>query len=62
MIGGFGMVAYPANYGVSGVMTFVINHDGIVYEKNLGKDTAKIAQMIKLFDPDKTWREVSDRQ
>jgi hypothetical protein len=62
MIGGFGMVAYPANYGVSGVMTFVINHDGIVYEKNLGKDTAKIAQMIKLFDPDKTWREVADRQ
>ena len=42
MIGGFGMVAYPANYGVSGVMTFVVNHDGIVYEKNLGKDTAKM--------------------
>ncbi len=58
MIGGFGMVAYPANYGVSGVMTFVVNHDGIVYEKNLGKDTAKIAQAIKLFNPDKTWRKV----
>jgi len=62
MIGGFGMVAYPANYGVSGVMTFVINHDGIVYEKNLGKDTAKIVQVMKLYDPDKTWREVADRQ
>ena len=58
MIGGFGMVAYPAQYGVSGVMTFVVNHDGIVYEKNLGKDTAKIAQAIKLFNPDKTWRKV----
>ena len=56
MIGGFGMVAYPANYGVSGVMTFVVNHDGIVYEKNLGKDTAKTAQAMKLFNPDKTWR------
>jgi hypothetical protein len=56
MIGGFGMVAYPAQYGVSGVMTFVVNHDGIVYEKNLGKDTAKIAQTIKMFDPDKIWK------
>ena len=56
MIGGFGMVAYPANYGVSGVMTFIVNHDGIVYEKNLGKNTAKIAQAMKVFDPDKTWR------
>jgi hypothetical protein len=56
MIGGFGMVAYPANYGVSGVMTFVVNHDGIVYEKNLGKDTAKIAQSMKMFNPDKTWK------
>jgi len=60
MIGGFGMVAYPARYGASGVMTFVVNHDGIVYEKNLGKDTAKIAQTIKLFDPDKTWKKVKD--
>ena len=56
MIGGFGLVAYPANYGVSGVMTFVVNHDGVVYEKNLGKDTAKTAQAMKLFNPDKTWK------
>ena len=61
MIGGFGMVAYPANYGVSGVMTFIVNHDGIVYEKNLGKDTAKIAQAMKLFDPDKTWKKNKNR-
>ena len=58
MIGGFGMVAYPANYGVSGVMTFIVNHDGIVYEKNLGKDTAKTAQAMKTFNPDKTWKKV----
>jgi hypothetical protein len=56
MIGGFGMVAYPAQYGASGVMTFVVNHDGVVYEKNLGKDTAKVAQAIKLFNPDKSWK------
>jgi hypothetical protein len=58
MIGGFAMVAYPARFGVSGVMTFVVNHDGIVYQKDLGKDTAKIAHKIKLFDPDKTWKKV----
>jgi hypothetical protein len=61
MIGGFAMVAYPASYGVSGVMTFVVNHDGTVYEKNLGKDTAKIAQAIKLFNPDKTWRKAETK-
>ena len=60
MIGGFGMVAYPAQYGASGVMTFIVNHDGVVYEKNLGKNTSKIAQKIKLFDPDKTWRKVAE--
>lgn len=62
MIGGFGMVAYPANYGVSGVMTFIVNHEGVVYEKNLGKDTAKIARAIKLFDPDKTWKKVEAKE
>jgi len=61
MIGGFGMVAHPANYGVSGVMTFVVNHDGIVYEKNLGKDTTKIARAMKLFNPDKTWKKVETK-
>ena len=62
MIGGFGMVAYPAQYGVSGVMTFIVNHDGIVYEKNLGKGTERIAQAITLFDPDLTWKRVADSQ
>jgi hypothetical protein len=56
MIGGFGMVAYPAQYGVSGIMTFVVNHDGIVYEKDLGRDTVKSAQAMKLYNPDRTWK------
>lgn len=58
MIGGFALVAYPAQYGNSGVMTFIVSHDGAVYQKNFGKDTAKLAQAIKLFDPDKTWKKV----
>jgi len=56
MIGGFAMIAYPASYGVSGVMTFTVNHDGIVYEKNLGKNTESIARATKLYNPDKTWK------
>jgi len=57
-IGGFAVVAYPATYGNSGVMTFVVNHDGVVYQKDLGKNTAKTAKEIKTFDPDKTWKKV----
>jgi hypothetical protein len=56
MIGGFALVAYPAEYGASGVMTFIVNHDGVVYEKDLGKDTAKIASTMTKYDPDKTWK------
>ncbi len=56
MIGGFALVAYPAKYGSSGVMTFIVNHDGVVYEKDLGKNTEKTAQAMKLFDPDSTWK------
>lgn len=55
MIGGFALVAYPARWGASGVMTFIVNHDGVVYEKNLGKETAAIATKIKRFDPDASW-------
>ncbi len=58
MIGGFALVAYPAEYGNSGVMTFIVNQDGVVYEKDLGKDTEKIAAVIKKFDPDGTWKKV----
>ena len=62
MIGGFALVAYPAEYGASGIMTFIINHDGVVYEKNLGKDTVKIATAITKYDPDKTWKKVEEQQ
>ena len=55
MIGGFGVVAYPATYGNSGVMTFMVNQDGVVYEKNLGPNTAALAQKINRFNPDETW-------
>ncbi len=58
MTGGFSVVAFPATYGNSGVMTFIVNQDGDVYQKNLGKNTAKTAEGIKLFDPDKTWKKV----
>jgi hypothetical protein len=56
MIGGFALVAYPAQYGSSGIMTFIVNHDGVVYEKDLGANTAATAQSMKKFNPDKTWK------
>jgi hypothetical protein len=52
---GFALVAWPARYGESGVMTFLINHDGVAYEKNLGIDTAAIASAMTRFDPNPTW-------
>jgi hypothetical protein len=55
MIGGFACVAYPAEYGVSGIKTFVVNHDGVVYEKDLGKDTKAAGERMALYDPDGTW-------
>lgn len=55
MIGGFAMVAYPAQYGNSGVMTFMVNQDGVVYQNDLGEGTEKIASSMKQFDPDKSW-------
>lgn len=56
MLGGFAVVAYPAKYGVSGVMTFLVNHDGVVYEKDLGAQTAATGAAMTRFDPDKTWK------
>ena len=55
MIGGFALVAYPAEYGASGVMTFIVSHDGVVYQKDLGPGTAATARGLTLFDPDPTW-------
>ncbi len=58
MIGGFVLVAYPAEYGSSGIMTFIVNQGDVVYQSNLGKDTEKIAKAMKKFDPDETWKKV----
>jgi hypothetical protein len=58
MIGGFALVAWPAKYGVSGVQTFIVDHDGIVYEKHLGPETSKIVEKMKRFDPDKSWQPI----
>ncbi len=55
MVGGFALVAYPASYSASGVKTFIVNHQGIVYEKDLGTKTAERAMSMKDFNPDKTW-------
>lgn len=58
MIGGFGLIAWPAEYGNSGVMTFLVNHGGTVYQKDLGTRTEFIAERTTLFDPDQTWKKV----
>lgn len=62
MLLGFALVAYPAEYGNSGVMTFIVNQAGKVYEKNLGKDTRRRAEAMELFDPDSTWKQVKTEQ
>jgi hypothetical protein len=58
MIGGFALVAWPAEYGVTGVQTFMVNHRGIVYEKDLGPATGTLARQMMQFNPDKTWHAV----
>ena len=60
MILGFALVAYPAEYGNSGVMTFMVNQEGTIYQKKLGKETKRRAEAMKIFDPDKTWTKVGD--
>jgi len=60
MILGYALVAYPAQYGNSGIMTFIVNQAGVIYEKNLGKNTVNIAKAMKKFNPDKTWREIKE--
>jgi len=58
MIGGFALIAWPAEYGNSGVTTFLVNHAGTVYQKDLGKRTDFVAKHLTLFDPDQTWKKV----
>lgn len=60
MIGGFALVAYPAEYRNSGVMTFIVNHAGAVFQKDLGPGTARLAERMAEFNPDRTWQKVTD--
>jgi len=60
MIGGFALAAAPSDYRVTGVMTFIVSHDGIVYQKDLGPKTLEIFQKMERYDPDKTWSKVED--
>lgn len=60
MIAGFAMVAFPAEYGSTGVKTFIVNHYGDVYEKDLGAETARIARAMTEYNPDSTWKRVGD--
>jgi len=61
LLGGFALVAYPANYQSTGVMTFIVNHEGQVYQKDLGEKTEEAAQAITLFDPDSSWQKVEEK-
>ena len=58
MIGGFGLVAFPAHYGVSGIHTFIISHDGVIYEKDLGSPATGSATTVTRYDPYKSWARV----
>ena len=62
MIGGFALIAFPAQYRVTGVQTFMVSHDGVVYQKDLGPQTVELAGAIDRFNPDKTWTPVLDEQ
>jgi hypothetical protein len=57
MIGGFALVAFPAKYGDSGVMTFIVDKDGVIYEKNLGPNTTALARRMTMFNPDGSWKQ-----
>ena len=61
MIGGFALIASPAQYRVTGVKTFMVSHDGVVYEKDLGPNTLEVAKGIERFNPDKTWSPVPEQ-
>jgi hypothetical protein len=55
MIGGFALVAAPSSYGVTGINTFMVSYDGVVYEKDFGAQTSEQFQQMELFNPDKSW-------
>jgi hypothetical protein len=60
MIGGFALIATPAEYGITGVQTFIVNHSGVVYQKDLGPDSVAVARQITRYNPDKTWSRTND--
>jgi len=60
MLLGFALVAYPAQHGNSGIMSFMVSQEGTIYEKNLGKNTRRLAEKLKIFGPDKTWKRLSE--
>ena len=62
MTGGFAFVAYPAEYRSSGVMTFIVNEDGVVYQKDLGKKTDALAKAMKEYNPNSSWQKAEEEQ
>jgi hypothetical protein len=62
MIGGFALIAFPSQYEVTGVKTFLVSNDGVVYEKDLGPNTVRIARKIERFNPDKSWSPVMEKE
>jgi hypothetical protein len=60
MIGGFALVAWPAEWGKSGIMTFIVNQQGKILQKNLGAKTSSAAARMTSYDPDSTWRSVEE--
>jgi hypothetical protein len=62
MIGGFALVAVPAEYRVTGVMTFMVSYDGVVYQKDLGPDSVNVVKKMERYNPDKTWRRTDDEE
>jgi hypothetical protein len=58
MTKGFALIAWPASYGASGITSFIVNQDGVVFQKDLGQDTAAVASAIRVFNPDLTWTRV----
>jgi hypothetical protein len=62
LIGGFALVAYPSTYQVTGVRSFIVNHEGVIYEKDLGPNTPRIVEFMEAFNPDRTWTPVPEDQ
>ncbi len=60
MIGGFALLAWPAQYRVTGVQTFMVSYDGVVYQKDLGPETTKVAASIDRYDPEESWKRTDD--